>query len=44
MKHTPCFYMSNEDPNVLPYLEDTFVLKPSHMTESEHVVVVREAN
>ena len=36
--------MSNDDPNVLPHLErDSFVLKPSHMTESEQVVVVREA-
>lgn len=44
VKHTPNIYMSNEDPNILPHLEghSSFVVKPSHMTESEHIVVVRE--
>jgi len=44
VSHTPTIYMSNEDPYILEHIEGhaTFVVKPTHMTESEHVTVVRD--
>jgi len=41
--HTPTIYMSNTDPNILPHIagRQDYVVKPTHMTESENVAVVR---
>mmetsp|Transcript_18341 Transcript_18341/g.59568 ORF Transcript_18341/g.59568 Transcript_18341/m.59568 type:complete len:562 (+) Transcript_18341:1039-2724(+) len=44
--HTPTFYMSNEDPNILEHIValESYVVKPTHMTESEHVAVVHRGH
>jgi len=44
VEHTPDFYMSNDDPNILQHIRGlgSYVVKPSHMTESEHVAVVHQ--
>ncbi|CAE7377523.1 DIP13 [Symbiodinium natans] len=43
VQHTPTLYMSNTDPYFLPYITNvsSFVVKPSHLSESESVVVVQ---
>lgn len=42
VEHTPTYYMSNSDLNILPHIEGrpSYVVKPTHMTESEYVFVV----
>ncbi|CAE8707031.1 unnamed protein product, partial [Polarella glacialis] len=42
--HTPTIYMSNSDPSILEHItgRSDFVVKPTHMTESEYVAVVRD--
>lgn len=42
--HTPSYYMSNEDPMILEHIvaRDSYVVKPTHMSESEHVIVVKD--
>lgn len=40
--HTPVYHMSNSDPDVLSHIDNlqSYVVKPTHMTESEHVFVI----
>eukprot|EP00928_Gymnodinium_smaydae_P027010 TRINITY_DN21030_c0_g1_i2.p1 TRINITY_DN21030_c0_g1~~TRINITY_DN21030_c0_g1_i2.p1 ORF type:complete len:833 (-),score=83.78 TRINITY_DN21030_c0_g1_i2:35-2533(-) len=42
VQHTPTYYMSNDDPGILSHIAQrkSYVVKPSHMTEGEHVSVV----